>query len=176
VGRRHRGLPHHNPSTRIGTSNSATAQAALTLSGLQRVRCRARQAPGHTRGRVLKIDRAIHAALGHLLRNDGAKPTPPRRRYGRAIALRPGHREGLSLGPPADIDTTRIRRERPVFPGVGGELMECQSDGLRCSRLQAQFGALRGDTGTNEIGEVRELGANQVLGLDPLHSPRTSSS
>jgi hypothetical protein len=46
--------------------------------------------------------------------------------------------------------------------------MKCQPDGLRTSRLQAQLGALYGDTGTNEVNEGSELSANQVLGLDPL--------
>jgi hypothetical protein len=36
--------------------------------------------------------------------------------------------------------------------------MERQSDGLRTGRLQVQGGTLRGDTGTDEVGEVRELG------------------
>jgi hypothetical protein len=34
-------------------------------------------------------------------------------------------------------------------------------------RIQSQLGAAHDDTRTNEIGEGRELGANQVLDFDP---------
>src|SRR6267378_1074361 len=60
---------------------------------------------------------------------------------------------------PASVD------KRPVFPGVGGELMKREPDRLRGSRVQAQLGAVHGDTGANEIGEMRELRANQVRNL-----------
>jgi hypothetical protein len=46
--------------------------------------------------------------------------------------------------------------------------MECQSDGLCTGRLQAELGALDGDTGTNEVGKGCELSAYQMLTLDPL--------
>jgi hypothetical protein len=71
----------------------------------------------------------------------------------------------VDLGPPADIDATPIRRERPVFPGVGGELVEHKSNGLRGSGRQANLGAVHGNTRTNEVGERRELSANQVVDL-----------
>jgi hypothetical protein len=92
------------------------------------------------------------------------------------VALDPAHGEGFALDPPADIDATPIRRVRPVFPGVGGELVEHEPNGLRGSRLQAQLGAADGNTRTNEVGEVRELGANQILDLDPIPFVRTSRS
>jgi hypothetical protein len=45
--------------------------------------------------------------------------------------------------------------------------VECEPDGLGGSRVQAQLGAAKGDTRTNEVGEVRKLDANQVRDLDP---------
>ncbi len=53
-------------------------------------------------------------------------PNPRRRgaRRKRPFALGPAHRESLAVGRPADIDATRIRRERSVFSGVGSELVE----------------------------------------------------
>src|SRR6266849_7662716 len=140
----------------------------LTFPGLQRVRCWAGQALGHARGRVIKVDRAIQAALRHRFHNYRAEPAPLRWRYRWAIALGRAHGESVAIGPPADIDTTRIRRERPVFPGVGGEFVEREPAGLRGGRLQAQLRAVHGDTRTNEVGEERELGTNQVLDLDPI--------
>jgi len=135
---------------------------------LQRVRCPAHQTPGHARGRVLKIDRTIHASLCHRCHNDRAKPAPLRRTHLRPIALRPAHREGLALGPPADIQTTCIPRQRLVFTGVGGKFVEREPDGLRGSCVQTQFGAAHHDTRTKKIGEGRDLGANQALYLDTM--------
>src|SRR5262249_24304335 len=57
---------------------------------------------------------------------------------------------------------------RAVFPGVGSELVKREPDGLRRGRLQAQLGAMHGDTRTNEVREMRELGVDQVLDLDPV--------
>src|SRR5260370_42139138 len=63
------------------------------------------------------------------------------------------------------MDTARGRRERPVFPGIGRELVECEPNRLRGSGLQAQLGAVHEDPRANEICEMRELGAGQVLDL-----------
>ena len=46
--------------------------------------------------------------------------------------------------------------------------MEREPDRLRGSRAQVQLGAVQGDTRTDEVGEVRELGTNQVRDLDPI--------
>ena len=99
---------------------------------------------------------------------DGAEPASLRRRHARSLALGPAHGEGAVIGAPADIDETAIRRERPIFPRVGGKLVERKPDRLRGSCLQAQPGPVRGDTRTNEAGEGRELGTNQILDLDPV--------
>jgi hypothetical protein len=40
----------------------------------------------------------------------------------------PAH--GVAVGPPADIHTTRIGRERPVFARIGGDLVACEPNGL----------------------------------------------
>jgi hypothetical protein len=61
-----------------------------------------------------------------------------------------------------------MRRERPILPGICGKFVECEPDGLRGSRMQTRLGATHGDTRANKIGEARELGANQVLDLDPM--------
>src|SRR6266478_1651454 len=59
---------------------------------------------------------------------------------------------------PAPVDSA------PYFPA----LVESEPDGLRGSRVQAKLRAVHGDTRANEIGEVRELGANQVRDLHPI--------
>src|SRR5262249_58321485 len=96
---------------------------------------------GHPRGGIIKIDFAAHTALGHLLHNDRTKPAPLRWRHRRPIALRPAHYEGLALGPPADIQTTRILRESPVFSGVGGKFVKREPYGLRRGGIQTQLRA-----------------------------------
>ena len=93
-----------------------------------------------------------------------------RRRYQRPLALGPAHGESVVDSPPGDINASFIRRECSVFSGVGSELVEREPDGLCGSSREAQPGAMNADTRTNEIGEVRELGTNQVLDLDPLPS------
>src|SRR5215469_13011752 len=93
-------------------------------SRLQRVRSWAGQAPGHARGCVLKVDPPIDASLRHLFHNYSAEPAPLRHRHGRPVALLPTHGEDVAVGRPADIQTTRILRERAVFTGIGGELVE----------------------------------------------------
>src|SRR6266478_3443255 len=55
----------------------------LTFRALQRDGYWAGQAPGQARGRIIKVDRAIHAALGHRFHNYGAEPAPFRRSHGR---------------------------------------------------------------------------------------------
>jgi hypothetical protein len=79
----------------------------------------------------------------------------------------PAHREGIAVALPADIDSPPVRRERPIFTGVGGEFVKRKTDGLRGNRIQAQHGTVQGYTGTNEIREMRELGANQFRDLNP---------
>src|SRR5215470_3604121 len=135
---------------------------------LQRVRCRASQAPNQPRGCIFKVDGTIHAVLRHRFNNHGAEPAPLRRRHGRPLVLRPAHGEGITGDPPADIHTTSVSRERPIFPGVGGEFVERDPDGLGGGRVQAKLGAMHGDTRTNEVGEMRELSVNQVLDINSL--------
>src|SRR5262249_11927419 len=135
---------------------------------LQRVRCRAGQAPDQARGGVIKLDLTIYAPRGHRFRNYRAEPASLRRRYGRPFALGPAHRQGVAVRPPADIHTAPVRRERPIFPGIGGEFVEREPDCLRGSRLQAKLGATHGDARTNEVGEMRELGVNQVFNINSL--------
>src|SRR5262249_21427473 len=117
---------------------------------------------------IIKVDLAVHAARQQRFHDDGAEPAPFRRRYERPLALGPAHGEGVAVGSPADVDAARIRRQRPVFPGIGGELVEREPDRLRGSRAQAQLGAVQGDTRTDEVGKVRELGTNQVLDLHTI--------
>jgi len=63
---------------------------------------------------------------------------------------------------------TAVGRERPIFPGIGGKLVKREPDGLRGSRLQAQLWAAYGDTRINEIAEMRELGAGEILDVHTL--------
>src|SRR5262249_45625274 len=135
---------------------------------LQRVRCRAGQVPNGTRWRILKVDLAVHAVLRHRFDNYGAEPTPLRRRHGRPIALGPADGEGIAVGTPVDVDTTRSRRKRPVLSGIGGEFVDGEPDGLRASRLQQQLGAADENMRTNETRELREVGTNQILDVNSL--------
>ncbi len=97
-------------------------------------------------------------------RRFGADTGGPSRSVQLMVKVSPSEPQEISTRP-VSVD---IRRERPVFPGVGGKLVEREPDGLRGSRLQAQLGAVHDDTRTNEVGEGRELGVNQVLDLDPF--------
>src|SRR5262249_13677967 len=137
-------------------------------SRFKRARCGASQAPGQARGREVKVDRTVYATLRHRFHDDSAKPAPLRGRYRGPLTLDPAHGDGVVADPPGDADTTPSRRERPVLSSVGGKLVEREPDGLRGSCLEAQLGAMDSDTRTNEVGEQRELGVNQVLGLDPV--------
>src|SRR6266446_2942245 len=139
---------------------------------LERVRDWAGQAPRQARGGIIELDSSTYAALRHRFHDDGAEAAPTRRSYGRPIALGPAHREGVGVGLPGDMDTAPIRREGPVFPSIGSEFVECEPDRLRGSGFQAQLGAGRDDARTNEICEVRELGAGEVL--DVHTAPLTS--
>ncbi len=82
--------------------------------------------------------------------------------------LGPAHRKGIAVDAPADVHATRIRRQRPVFPRVGGQFVEREPDGLRGSGLQAQPGTMHCNARANEVGEMRELGAGEVRDLDPI--------
>ena len=139
----------------------------LITPGAERIRSWASQAPSHARGRVIKTDHTVHAALRHRLHYDGAEPASLRRRHRRPIALDPVHGKGVAGDAPRDIDAAFIGGKRPVFSSVGGEFVEREPDGLRGSRREAQLGPIDADARTNEIGEVRELGTNQVLGSRP---------
>jgi hypothetical protein len=85
------------------------------------------------------------------------------RRHRRPFALDPAHGESVVICPPANIDTTRSRRERPVFAGVGGEFVEREPDGLRGSGAQPQPGAVRSDPRPQKVRKMRELGAAEIL-------------
>jgi hypothetical protein len=102
---------------------------------------------------VLRNNRYLMAALG-------AESAPLRRRHRRSIALCPTHGQCVVGHSPGNVDAARIGRECAVLPGIGGKLVDGEADGLRGRRVQAQLRALRGDTRPNEVGEVRELGAN----------------
>src|SRR5215831_11335260 len=121
--------------------------------------------PGQARPRIVKVNGTTQAAFRHPFHDCCAKPTPLRCRHRRPPTLGPAHRQGLALGSPADIYTTLVRRQRPVFPGIGRKLVHREPDGLRGSRLQAQFGAINDDTCTDNICEMRKLGADQVLDI-----------
>src|SRR5258708_36847176 len=99
----------------------------------------------------MKVDRTIYGGLRHRFDNYGAEPALRRLTHGRPIVLDPAHGEDVAGGPPRDIDATPVRRQRPVFPGVGGKFVEREPDRLRGSRIEVQLGAVRGDTGTNDV-------------------------
>ena len=119
------------PSVRF----SPSSEICLTFPGLQRARCWAGQTPSHARASIIEVNLAIHASLCRRFHDCSAEPASLRRRYRRPLALGPTHGEGIAIRPPIDIDATDIRRKRPVFAGIGGELMEREPDGLRGSRV-----------------------------------------
>jgi hypothetical protein len=110
-------------------TSSFISLGALTFARLQHVRCWAGQAPGQACRGVIKIDSTIQAAFRHRFDDNAAEPAPSRCRHGRPLALGPAHREGVAVGSPADVYTTRVRRERAVFRGIGGKLVESEPDG-----------------------------------------------
>jgi hypothetical protein len=69
---------------------------------------------------------------------------------------------------PQQTFTPLIRRERSVFAGIGRELVQCKTDRLGGSRIQAQLWAVDIDPRTNKIRKVRELGAHQIFDIDSL--------
>src|SRR5262249_60601937 len=87
---------------------------------------------------VVKLARTAQAAFRHPFHDRCAKPTPLRRRHGRSIAFCPAHGQGVAVAPPADINATSIVRERSVFPGIGGELVEREADGLSTNSVPPQ--------------------------------------
>ncbi len=145
-------------------------------SRLKRVRHRTCQAPGHPRGGVIKIDGTAYAALRDRFHNYGAEPAPLRRRHGRPIAFGPAHGQRVTIGSPTDIDMTVIRRERPIFSGVGRKLVECETDGLGGCCVQTQLRTMHRDPRPDKIGKEGKLGAHQILDIDSLHSFLTSRS
>jgi hypothetical protein len=72
------------------------------------------------------------------------------------------------VGAPANIDATFTRRERPVFSCIGGKLVHCETDGLGGPRVKTQFRAVRSDPRPDKVCKVRELGARQILHIDPM--------
>jgi hypothetical protein len=115
-------------------ARSAPSPYPTTLQG---ARCRTGQTPAQARRRIVKVNPTTQAGFRHLFHDRCAEPTPIRCGHGWPVAFDPIHSESVAIGAPANIDTSRIRRERPVLPRIGGELMECQSDALRTSRLHA---------------------------------------
>jgi hypothetical protein len=85
------------------------------------------------------------------------------------LSLGPAHGESVVDRSPGDMNLTFIRRQRPVFSGIGGEFVEREPDGLRGSRREAPLRPMDVDPRANEVGEVRELGPNQVS--DPNSMP-----
>src|SRR5262249_49255898 len=104
----------------------------------------------------------------HRLYDNGTEPASLRRGHAWTVALSPAHDEGVVVGAPRDIQATRNDGERPVFPGIGGEFVQGEPEGLRGSHPQVQLWAVHGYTRTNEVCERRELSTNQVLDLDPI--------
>jgi hypothetical protein len=76
--------------------------------------------------------------------------------------------EGAVAEIPANIHTTSICRKRPVFAGVRSKFMKREPEGLRTDRVEAQLGAIQDNARTNQIGEMRELGAHQLLDVNSL--------
>jgi len=116
----------------------------------------------------MKGDLTVHAALRHRFHGCDAEPVPLGRRHGWPLAFGPAHAKDLALGLPANVDTTPVRRERPVLHGVGGKLVDREPDGLRGGRLQDELGATHGNTRTDKVREGRELSMNQVFDINSL--------
>ena len=120
----------------------------LTVSyghALYSVRCWAAQLPYQTRRRVVELDLAANRRLRHRSDDCRAKASALRRRHRWPLAFRPAHRESVAVGRPANIDTTPIRRERPVLPGVGRKLVHCETYRLGGGCVQTQLRAVHSD-------------------------------
>jgi hypothetical protein len=116
----------------------------------------------------LQVDGAVNA---HLRKADdySVSETAPFRRYDRrAIALGPTNRERTFITCPGNVDAAFQIRERAVFPGIGGKLIQRQADTLSSSRSEEQPRTMDQDALTDEIGEVGELGAHQIMYADPV--------
>jgi hypothetical protein len=80
---------------------------------------------------------------------------------------------------PAMVANAPIKVELPATSSISGSeitadilpaeiFVKREPDGLCGSRFQVEPGAVDDDARTNEVGEVRELGAHQVLDIDPV--------
>jgi hypothetical protein len=85
------------------------------------------------------------------------------RLHGRAATFSPRHCEGGTVKPPANINLAVICRQCSVFTGIGGKLMQCETNGFRRGSIQMQLRTVHRDPGPDEICKMRELGACQVV-------------
>ena len=104
----------------------------------------------------------------HRVDDRGAEAPPLRRSHRWAVALSPTHREGVTVKPPAHVNTAGVCRECPVFAGIGRKLMQCEPDGLRCGCVQMQLRTVHGDPRPDKIRKMREVSAYQVLQIGSL--------
>jgi hypothetical protein len=70
--------------------------------------------------------------------------------------------------PPAYVDPAGVHRQRAVFAGIGCQLMEREADRLCTSSFQAQLRAVHSDPRPYKVRKMRELGADQLINIDPL--------
>src|SRR5260370_42174403 len=87
---------------------SPSPEILLTFPGLQRVRRPARQAPGHARGSVIKLNLTADAQLRHRVDDRAAEATALWWRHARPVALSPAHRERIALKPPSHVDPAGV--------------------------------------------------------------------
>ncbi len=88
--------------------------------------------------------------------------------------LGPAHCEGVANGPPADIYATPIRRQRPVFAGIGRKLMQRKTDRLGGRRIQTQLWAVEIDPRPNKIRKCASWVRTKSSTSTPCHSFRIS--
>jgi hypothetical protein len=78
----------------------------------------------------------------------------------RCVGSDTGGPEDLAFVPPVDCDAPRVVRQRPLFAGIGCELMEGKPDRLRRRRVQAQRPAMHDNPGAMRS----EVWSEQIIG------------
>ena len=99
------------PMSRLYRQMRANYRGVIELPALQCVSCGAGQTPSNARGRVIKVNLAVQAALGHLFHHDGAEPAPLRRRHGGPDGLRRSFRP---VGPHCHHQVTPYTHNRSI--------------------------------------------------------------
>src|SRR5215475_947517 len=124
------------------------------------------QVPDKAGGSVVKLDFPVDARFGDGRNHRGAEPLSFRGGNVGAVAFDPTDRELVSAQLPVDIDGPALAGQCTVLTGIGGKLMECHADALCRRGRQPQLRPANRDASADQVGEMRELGADQIVQID----------